>query len=54
MINGRYLDVIIKSKKIGSVYIARIHPEKGVNYAFIEGRNDTLFISLKEEKIISQ
>lgn len=54
MINGRYLDVIIKSKKIGSVYIARIHPENGANYAFIEGRNDTLFISLKEEKIISQ
>lgn len=54
MINGRSLVVIFKRRKIGSIYIARTHPEAGMNYSFVEGRNDTLIINLKEGKIISQ
>lgn len=54
MINGRILDVIFKTKKIGSIYIVRTHPEATMNYSFVEGRNDTLTVDLKEGKILSQ
>lgn len=47
MINGRYLFVLQYDKKIDSIYIVRTHPEKGVDYCFVEGRIDTLFINLK-------
>lgn len=54
MINGKYLYVILKEKTIDSVYVVRTHPERGASYNFVEGRKDTLFITMKEQKIISQ
>ena len=46
-----FLYVILKGKKIGSLYIRRTHPEAGSNYAFVEGRKDTLFIDIQHQKI---
>ncbi|MCS3868593.1 hypothetical protein J3D55_001509 [Chryseobacterium ginsenosidimutans] len=45
---GEFLYVKKNNIKLDSIYIVRTHPERGVSYAFVEGRNDTLFIDLKK------
>lgn len=45
--NGKLLYVYENEKKINSIYIITTHPEREISYNFIEGKNDTLFIDLK-------
>ena len=54
MRKGTYLYVIKDEKKIDSIYVVRTHPERGMSYSFVEGKNDTVFVNMKKQKIISQ
>ena len=47
----KYLYLYSKNKKIDSISIIRTHPEYGVKYYFIEGRNDTLFLKINNNVI---
>ena len=42
-----YIYIYDEGQKIDSISIVRTHPEYGVRYYFVEGRQDTLFISLR-------
>ena len=48
----KYLHLYSGDKKIDSISVVRTHPEYGIRYYFVEGRNDTLF--LKNDKIINK
>ncbi|AEW85598.1 carboxypeptidase regulatory-like domain-containing protein [Flavobacterium columnare] len=51
---GEYLYMKQSNKIIDSIYYIRTHPERGERYYFVEGRNDTVFIDMKLNRIIKQ
>ncbi|CAA0156289.1 hypothetical protein [Tenacibaculum maritimum] len=43
---GRYLHIYNKGNKIDSIPIVSTHPERKPTYYFVNGRKDTLYITL--------